>query len=51
MASGEMSDDQFRTFLKYTLGAAAKCSRDGAVHFICMDRRHMHDVTAVGSTI
>ncbi|UPT91745.1 site-specific DNA-methyltransferase [Bradyrhizobium barranii subsp. apii] len=51
MASGEMSEDQFRAFLKDTLGAAASFSRDGAVHFICMDWRHMDDVTAVGSTI
>ncbi|MGO4510807.1 site-specific DNA-methyltransferase [Bradyrhizobium sp. 2TAF36] len=51
MASGEMNEAQFRTFLKDTLGAAANCSRDGAVHFVCMDWRHMDDVTAVGSTI
>jgi len=51
MASGEMSESQFRGFLKDTLGAAANCSREGAVHFICMDWRHMDDVSAVGSTI
>lgn len=37
MASGEMSETEFRSFLADTLGAAARCSRDGAVHFICMD--------------
>jgi hypothetical protein len=37
MASGEMSEAQFRTFLADTLGAAARLSRDGAVHFVCMD--------------
>ena len=51
MASGEMSDDQFRTFLTETLGAAAKVSRNGAVHFVCMDWRHMEDVLAVGHPI
>ena len=51
MASGEMSDDQFRTFLTETLGAAAKVSRNGAVHFVCMDWRHMEDVLAVGHSI
>ena len=51
MASGEMSDDQFRTFLRETLGAAAAVSRDGAVHFICMDWRHLDDVSAVGREI
>jgi DNA modification methylase len=51
MASGEMSDDEFRTFLKETLGACADVSKDGAVHFICMDWRHMEDVQAVGKGI
>ncbi|MEP0191786.1 MAG: DNA methyltransferase [Erythrobacter sp.] len=46
MASGEMSDIEFRRFLTDTLGACAKVSRDGAVHFVCMDWRHMDDVTA-----
>ncbi|MBC2779176.1 site-specific DNA-methyltransferase [Parasphingopyxis marina] len=46
MASGEMATEEFRTFLTDTLGACAKVSRDGAVHFVCMDWRHMDDVTA-----
>lgn len=46
MASGEMDETEFRTFLSDTLGACAKISRDGAVHFICMDWRHMDDVSA-----
>ena len=50
MASGEMSEAEFRSFLADTLGAAARCSRDGAVHFVCMDWRHMDSVSAVGST-
>ena len=48
MASGEMTDEVFRTFLAETLGAAAKVSRDGAVHYICMDWRHLEDVSGVG---
>jgi DNA modification methylase len=51
MASGEMTDEAFRRFLSETLGAAARVSRDGAVHFICMDWRHMDDVSAVGQAI
>jgi DNA modification methylase len=47
MASGEMTDEAFRTFLSETLGACARVSRDGAVHFVCMDWRHMDDVAAV----
>jgi DNA modification methylase len=46
MASGEMSENEFRTFLSDTLGACAKVSREGAVHFVCMDWRHMDDVAA-----
>ncbi len=51
MASGEMTNEAFRVFLMQTFGAAAKVSRDGAVHFICMDWRHMDDVSAVGRSI
>ncbi|MGQ3486345.1 site-specific DNA-methyltransferase [Roseovarius pacificus] len=51
MASGEMGDDEFRAFLEATLGAAAQVSREGAVHFVCMDWRHMDDVAAVGSKV
>jgi len=48
MASGEMSTDEFRKFLAEALGACAAVSRDGAVHFVCMDWRHMEDVFASG---
>src|SRR5246500_5460809 len=51
MASGEMSEAEFRSFLADTLGAAARVSRDGAVHFVCMDWRHMDSVSAVGATV
>ena len=51
MASGEMSEVEFRSFLADTLGTAARLSRDGAVHFVCMDWRHMDSVSAVGSKV
>lgn len=51
MASGEMSDETFRTFLTDTLGACARVSRNGAVHFVCIDWRHMNDVFAVGADV
>ena len=51
MASGEMSEDAFRVFLSQTLGAAAQVSRDGAIHFVCMDWRHMDAVSAVGRQV
>lgn len=46
MASGEMSEGAFRAFLADTLGACAAVSRNGAVHFVCMDWRHMDDLSA-----
>ncbi|GHC66504.1 methyltransferase [Gemmobacter tilapiae] len=51
MASGEMTEAEFRAFLADTLGAAAHVSRNGAVHFVCMDWRHMDDVSVVGRGI
>lgn len=51
MASGEMSNAAFQSFLSETLGACAGVSRDGAVHFVCMDWRHLDDVSAVGGAI
>jgi DNA modification methylase len=44
MASGEMTEAEFVAFLKTTLGHAARVSRDGAVHFICIDWRHVHEL-------
>jgi DNA modification methylase len=51
MASGEMSEAAFQTFLRESLGACAKVSRQGAVHFVCMDWRHMKDVEAAGADV
>jgi len=51
MASGEMSEAEFRSFLTDTLGAAVRVSRDGAVHFVCMDWRHMDSVSTVGASL
>ncbi len=49
-ASGEMSDDQFTTFLTDTLSNLASVMRDGAIAFVCMDWRHMGELIAAGST-
>lgn len=43
-ASGEMTPEAFVTFLKETLGAAVAVSRDGAVHFLCMDHHHVDEL-------
>ena len=51
MASGEMTDSEFREFLTATLSAATAMSRSGAVHFICMDWRHLDAVSVVGKAV
>lgn len=51
MASGEMTTSAFRDFLRDTLGACASVSRPGAIHFVCMDWRHMDDVSAAAETL
>lgn len=51
MASGEMTTAEFRAFLSDTLGACAAVSRSGAVHFVCMDWRHMDDLSAAGQGV
>jgi DNA modification methylase len=51
MASGEMSDAEFEAFLRASLSACASVTRDGGVHFVCMDWRHMDVVSTVGKTV
>src|SRR5262245_8126253 len=51
MASGEMSKEQFIAFLKESLLAAAAASVDGAVHFACMDWRHVAELLAVSREV
>lgn len=51
MASGEMSSAEFQDFLRQALQAAAKVSRDGAIHFVCMDWRHLEELIAAGRDV
>jgi DNA modification methylase len=44
MACGEMSKAEFTAFLESVFALLAASSTDGAIHFICMDWRHMHEV-------
>jgi DNA methylase len=48
MASGEMTKAQFTQFLETIFRNMAKVSLDGAIHFICMDWRHMEEVLVAG---
>ena len=47
-ASGEMSEAQYRKFLSQTLANGVRVSAEGAVHFICMDWRHVDQLIEVG---
>ncbi|MGE0830345.1 MAG: site-specific DNA-methyltransferase, partial [Hyphomonadaceae bacterium] len=51
MASGEMSEAEFRAWLLEALRPSAESCRDGAIAFICMDWRHMSDVLAAGAEL
>lgn len=44
MASGEMSKAQFVEFLTAVSARMAEISADGAIHFICIDWRHLQDL-------
>jgi hypothetical protein len=51
MASGEMSEAEFTEFLERALGQHAAHSRDGALHFVCMDWRHSGELLAASRPI
>jgi DNA modification methylase len=46
IASGELSSLEFKLFLNSSLSTCATVSRSGAVHFICMDHRHIEELSA-----
>jgi DNA modification methylase len=49
MASGEMSQAEFTAFLQSVFGHLAMFSVDGAIHFQCMDWRHVPEILAAGT--
>ena len=48
MASGEMSEAEFTTFLTQALSLLAGYSARGSLHFVCMDWRHMEELLTAG---
>jgi hypothetical protein len=46
-----MSGTAFTTFLKIVLGQMAGHSREGALHFVCMDWRHMGELLSAGDVV
>jgi DNA modification methylase len=51
MASGEMSEAQFTGFLREVFENEARVSIDGAIHYQCMDWRHMREMLAAGHSV
>jgi DNA modification methylase len=51
MASGEMSSGEFSRFLAEVLRPAAAVSRSGAVHFVCIDWRHVSELIGAAKPI
>lgn len=51
MASGEMNEFQFISFLTSSLKLLANNSATGSVHFVCMDWRHMGELISAGRQV
>jgi DNA modification methylase len=51
MASGEMDQAGFTQFLANALSSMANVSVDGAIHFICMDWRHIEELQTACKSI
>ncbi len=51
MASGEMTEAQFEDFLTDVFGLLAAHSADGAIHYVCMDWRHVGEVQRAGTKV
>jgi len=51
MASGEMTNEEYRDFLRQALSAAAAASLGSAVHYVCSDWRQIGAVMRVGRRV
>ena len=51
MASGEMSEADFTSFLTCAFRELARVSVDGALHFICMDWRHAYELLSASREV
>ena len=51
MASGDWTSEQFQAFLYQALSIAARVTRDGGLHFVFMDWRHLQDLLGVAGQI
>ena len=51
MAAGEMSRAEFTQFLAVACGFLAEYSRPAAIHFLCIDWRHLPELLAAGQQV
>jgi DNA modification methylase len=51
MGIGEMTKQQFTTFLAQALGLLARFSTDGSIHYVCGDWRHMREFQDAGEQV
>src|SRR5438034_9247096 len=51
MASGEMSPADYVRFLGVGLNATASASREGALHYVCSDWRHIAELLAAANPV
>jgi DNA modification methylase len=51
MASGEMSEAEFKLFLSRACSLFGRYSVDGSLHYICIDWRHMGELLAAGASV
>ena len=51
MASGEMDEFEFVSFLKTSFCLLARFSKDGSIHYVCMDWRHMSEILTAGRQV
>jgi DNA modification methylase len=48
MAAGEMNGSRFTRFLEDCMPNLVKYSENGSIHYICMDRKHIGELTSAG---
>jgi len=51
MASGEMDEAAFTAFLAQAFGLLTRYSRDGSLHYVCMDWRHAGELIAAAKRV
>lgn len=51
MACGEMTKSEFTEFLRKACTRLARSSQDGAIHFVCMDWRHVGELLEAGLSV